>query len=380
MGQYAVCDLQYLWGLKELGHDVYYLEESGNYASCFSPHLNYRTMDPTYGLNFASGVLEEAGLGARWLYYDTHTNKRYGPCAERINEICADADLLINLSGVNRLLDPWEKIPVRVLIDEDPAFTQSRHLNDPVKHRAAQGHNAFFSYAHNFGAATCSVPDDGFPWLPTRPPVCLSTWPALPAPDSGFLTTVMRWHSYDAQKHEGRVFGMKSDSFAAFLDLPRRASPVFELAILGERFARPILEQYGWKIRDALDVTTDVKSYQRYIQESKAEFSVAKQGYVATWSGWFSERSANYLSSGRPVVVQDTGFSDWLEAGPGVIPFRDPEEALEGVEDMCGRYAEHCRGARMIAEEYFSADKVLAALIDRAMTSSAGFRLSSSKA
>jgi hypothetical protein len=115
-------------------------------------------------------------------------------------------------------------------------------------------------------------------------------------------------------------------------------------------------------------VTKDAASYQRYLRASKGEFGVAKHGYVASRSGWFSERSACYLASGRPVAVQDTGFTDWLATGLGVVPFSTLGEAADAVARISGDYARHCRAARQIAAEVFDAATVLTALVERAMS------------
>ena len=115
-------------------------------------------------------------------------------------------------------------------------------------------------------------------------------------------------------------------------------------------------------------ISRDPWTYQHYVRTSRAEFSVAKHGYVVTRCGWFSDRSAAYLASGRPVVIQDTGFSEWLPTGDGVLPFRTREEAIARLNDVKARYDVHCRAARAVAEEYFDARLVLSSLIDRAMT------------
>jgi hypothetical protein len=162
---------------------------------------------------------------------------------------------------------------------------------------------------------------------------------------------------------------MKSTSFEPYLDLPNRAGPVLELAVGGPTTPRALLAEKGWGLRDPLELTSDPWTYQRYIGQSKAEFSVAKHGYVVSRSGWFSERSAAYLASGRPVLIQDTGFSDWLETGSGVIPFNTPDEVLAGIEEVTRRYTLHCKAARAVAQEYFDANKVLPSLIECAMNS-----------
>jgi hypothetical protein len=158
---------------------------------------------------------------------------------------------------------------------------------------------------------------------------------------------------------------MKSASFAPYAKLPEVAGPVLELAVGSA--PRDLLTSSGWSLRDSARETRDPWTYQRYIQQSKAEFSVAKHGYVVARSGWFSDRSVAYLASGRPVLLQDTGYSDWLETGAGLLPFNTPEEAAAGIEDVTRRYDFHCRAARAVAEEYFDAVKVLPRLIEGAL-------------
>lgn len=367
LGGMVWSNLQYLMGLARLGHDVYFLEDSDDYPSCYDPVRDVVDTDPTYGLSFAARTLERVGLGGCWAYWDAHTSRWLGPCAERIGEICATADLLLNLCGVNPLR-PWlVEVPVRALIDEDPAFTQIRHLTDPLARQLALQHTAFFSFAENVGRPGCGVPDDGLPWRPTRQPVVLEALQPTPGPAKGKFTTLMLWASYPAREYGGVRYGMKSDSFGPFLDLPERAGPIFELAVGSPTAPRGLLRSKGWRLRDPRAPTRDVRTYEQYIRRSKAEFSVAKHGYVVSRSGWFSERSVAYLASGRPVLVQETGFSDWLQTGSGVIPFATPEEALAGVEEINCRYEAHCRAARAIAEEYFDAGKVLPRLLETAI-------------
>jgi hypothetical protein len=160
---------------------------------------------------------------------------------------------------------------------------------------------------------------------------------------------------------------MKSDSFKLFLDLPRSAGHIFELAVGSPSAPRELLRSKGWLLCNPLKVAQDPWTYQHYIQHSKAEFSVAKHGYAVSRSGWFSERSASYLASGRPVVIQDTGFPEWLPTGYGVIAFKNSEEALSGIESINSHYSLHCRAARELAEDYFDAFKVLPRLIEYAM-------------
>ena len=361
--------LQYMLGLAALGHDVYFVEDSDDYPSCYDPVRDVTDADPTYGLEYARGVFERVGLQDRWAYYDAHTSRWLGPCADRIVRICRTADLLLNLSGVNPLR-PWlMEIPARALIDTDPVFTQIRHLTDASARDRALGHTAFFSFGESIGLYRSTVPSDGLPWQPTRQPVVLVAMSVTPGRAQGKFTTVMLWDSYSAVEYDGIRYNMKSVSFEPYMNLPEKVGAIFELAVGSPSAPRKLLRSKGWIVRDPLEVTRDPWTYLRYIQQSKAEFSVAKHGYVVSRSGWFSERSVAYLASGRPVLLQDTGFSDWLQMGAGVVSFTTPEEALVGIEEINRRYDFHCRAAREIAAEYFDARKVLSRLVSCAMNS-----------
>lgn len=358
--------LQYVTGLHALGHDVLFVEDSDDYPSCYDPARHVVDTDPSYGLRFAAETFERSGVGGLWAFHDAHAGRWLGPAASRARAFCESADLILNLSGVNPLRDWVAGAPVRALVDTDPAFTQIRHLSDPEARARALGHTAFLTFGENFGRPGCSIPDDGLPWKPTRQPITLGAWEVTPGPEAGPFTTVMQWDSYAPREHGGRRFGMKSESFTEFMEIPTASSETFELALGTAGAPRDLLSARGWRIRDPLELAKDAPGYQCYIRSSKGEFSVAKQGYVASRSGWFSERSASYLASGRPVAVQDTGFTGWMEAGLGVVPFSTFEEAADAVARISGDYARHCRAARQIAMDYFDAVTVLPALLEKA--------------
>ena len=177
----------------------------------------------------------------------------------------------------------------------------------------------------------------------------------------------MQWESYPAREYGGVAYGMKSDSFGPYEGLPGRVGPCFELAVGSPSAPRERLRESGWRLIDPHAATGDARSYQRFIGRSKGEFAVAKHGYVVGRTGWFSERSAAYLASGRPVVVQDTGFTDWLEPGAGVLAFRTPDEAAAGIEEVLHRGELHARAAREVALAYFDARIVLNRLVKHAL-------------
>ena len=371
VGGMAWCDLHYLMGLLSLGHDVYYVEDSGDSIwCCYDPSRNTTDADPTYGLGFAKSIFAKVGLTDRWAYYDAHRACWCGPCASKIFEICATADLVLNLAGVNPLRSWFMQIPSRALVDKDPAFTQIRHIADPAEKDLASRHTAFFTFGENVAWSPRTIPPDGLAWQPTRHPIFLEAWPECPGQARGSFTTVMLWDSYRSVEHDGVRYGMKSDSFGPFLDLPQKVGQLFELAVGGATAPRRLLADNGWKVQNPLETASDPWAYRHYIQQSKAEFCVAKHGYVIGRSGWFSERSASYLASGRPVVTQETGFSHWLKADGGVVPFSTPDEAIAGIEEINRRYEYHCRKAREIAVEYFDARKVLSDLVERSLRTS----------
>ncbi|MHB1562125.1 MAG: glycosyltransferase, partial [Isosphaeraceae bacterium] len=210
------------------------------------------------------------------------------------------------------------------------------------------------------------VPDDGFPWQATRQPIVLDAWPVTPGPAGGKYTTVMNWSSYPPREYGDRRFGMKNESFSPYTGLPRRTTGPFELALGGGAAPRETLRAAGWSIADPLVATRDPWSYQDYIRRSRGEFAIAKHGYVVSRSAWFSERSACYLASGRPVIVQDTGFSHDLPTGNGVLAFENPDDAIAAVEEVNRRYDHHCRAARDLAIAYFDSRAVLTRLIESA--------------
>jgi hypothetical protein len=364
IGGLAWHHLQYVIGLANMGHNVYFFEDSDDYPSCYDPDRHVTDTNPGYGLEFAAAAFKRVGLGDKWAYHDAHTGKWYGPIGGSGPALCRSADLLLNISGVNPLRSWFLDIPERALIDTDPVFTQVRHLSDPSARSLAGRHTAFFTFGENTGSGNSSIPSDDFPWMPTRQPIVLDAWPFTAGPDDGVFTTVMQWDSYKPAQHDGNRYGMKSESFIPYLDLPAHTQAKLELCLGSPNAPRDLLLDKGWLLSDALEITRTPWTYQQYIRSSKGEFTVAKQGYVVSRSGWFSERSAAYLASGRPVVTQETGFSEWLDTGDGVLAFNDPVEAADCLADVSSRYRHHCRAARDVAEDYFDSRKVLQKLLD----------------
>jgi hypothetical protein len=356
--------LQYCVGLALMGHDVWFLEDSDDYASCYDPRSFETTTDPAYGLAYAGRVFDRFGLGDRWAYLDRHGNGWTGPAAARTGELARSADVVLNLSGVNPL-DSMAAAPVRVLVDTDPVFTQVRHLHDERARSRASQHTSFATFATSVGTTSCHLPDDGFAWRPTRQPVVASLWPDVPLPAGSRFTTVMQWDSYPPVEHDSQRYGTKSASFPAVVDLPSRCPPrtTLELALGSPSAPRRELADRGWHIVDPGPLSADPWTYQQYLASSTAEFGVAKHGYAASGSGWFSERSAAYLASGRAVVTQDTGWSSWLPTGEGLFAFDGVDEAASAVEEVLADPDRHGRAARLLAVEHFDHRRVLIDLV-----------------
>ena len=368
MGGMTWHHLQYLLGLYQMGHDVFFLEDSGDTEySCYDPSRNITDQNPSYGLKYASKVFKKTGLENRWGYYDRHQHQWHGPLAKTALKIIKDADLLLNLSCSNTLRSWLYDVPTRVLIDTDPVFTQIRNLEDQERLNFSKQHTAFFTFGENFKQEGCLIPDDGIPWKATRQPVVLDAWPVINGKKNASFTTIMKWESYPGKEYNDQYFGMKAESFNDYMDLPKKTNSIMELAVSDSATPKQRLIENGWQLTSPQNISSDPWQYQEYIQQSKAEFSIAKHGYVAGRTGWFSERSACYLASGRPVVLQDTGFSNWLETDFGLMHFNNANEALFAIEEINNNYEKHCRYARELAENYFSSDKILTELIENSI-------------
>jgi hypothetical protein len=276
----------------------------------------------------------------------------------------SEADLLLNVGGVCWLPD-FLLCQRRALVDMDPFFTQ-------IGRFAVEGldeYQAYFTYGANIGRAGCDIPTNGKTWLATVPPVVPEIWntdsSSVQPPGNAAFTTVANWTAYGTVEYQGVRYGQKDQEFLGLGDLPRRTDQKLELAIANaDANAVRMLERSGWSLVDAAEISKDIETYRKYITESKGEFTVAKNAYVKTNSGWFSDRSVCYLAAGRPVIMQDTGFSEWLPSGEGVLAFSTVDEAIACIEQVNRSYFANCRTAKELAEEKFGYKVVLSALLD----------------
>ncbi len=359
--------LQYVLGLHALGHEVYYLEDTGQWP--YNPLEGGISESCTFNVRYLSAVMSRFGLGERWGYCFPWKSQWFGLPAERWDKICKETDLLINVSGT--LADPgrYRQAARLVYIDSDPVFTQVKLARGQTNlFRLVDMHDIHFSFGERLSAS--QVPATGHQWLPTRQPVVLAQWHPRSPPREAF-TTVMNWTSYKPLTYRGITLGQKDVEFERFMTLPSRIPNVRLEAVINEgkvrRPPRELLRRHGWWVVDPNEACPGLDSYRSYIETSMAEWSVAKNGYVVGRPGWFSCRSACYLAAGRPVVVQDTGFADILPLGEGILTFQTLEQAVEGISEVRSNYARHSLAARAIAEKYFASDSVLCSLIERSL-------------
>ena len=306
------------------------------------------------------------GLEDRAALLRAGTEETVGLPYSRLRERCRDAELLLNISGT--LTDPElvQHVPVRAYVDLDPVFNQ---LWDESGIDMGFGpHNKFVTVGQALGTPECPVPTGGRDWIATLPPVVLDRWPAAEGPGDGSFTSVGNWRGYGSVELDGVQYGQRVHSMRLFMELPRRTDARFRLALGIHPDERPDLEalaQNGWELVDPAEAAGTPDRYERFIQDSTAELGIAKSGYVLSRSGWFSDRSACYLASGRPVLAQETGFSRFLPTGEGLLSFETVDDAVAGVEEIRGAYGRHAKRARELAVELLDSDRVLGRLMER---------------
>jgi hypothetical protein len=337
----------------------------------------------------------------------------HGPPLTELVRRAKDSALLFNLSGHLTQPEIFAAARCKLYYDDDPGFTQFWHAQG-ANLRLAE-HDFHFTIGENIGLScrsrreeaqienrksktqnhsepphvgsyNCVIPTGGIQWRHTRAPVVLEDWPVCPPKSFDRFTTIASWRgAFGPVTHEGKTYGLKCHEFRKLFELPRLVQKQFELgrqenrrvpAFLDSLFEVALqihpadkrdldaLRANGWRVIEPQTVAHDCNSFRSYVQNSAAEFSPAQEIYVATNSGWFSDRTVRYLASGRPALVQETGFSQHLKTGAGLLAFRNLEEALAGAKKIFHDYEFHCRAAREIAEEFFDADKVIRKLAE----------------
>jgi hypothetical protein len=374
LGQYAFGGvtwdyIQYLLGFRGLGHEVWYLEDSGAWP--YDPVGQTISDDCTYNVNYLLGMMEAFGFGDRWIYRNGADGKFHGAGETAARDLIKTADLLVNVSSAGWLKDYEWGVKHQMFIDGDPMFCQVSLVDAGKAEYAARvrAHDSHFSFGLNLGAPDCPAPKTGIAWKKTVQPIALECWPLQADEGLDRFTTVMNWASYAPVEWKGRLYGQKDLEFEKFKMLPQRTPQHLEMAMgqgVGAKRPTEELRALGWMILEAGEVLPDHLSYREFLRTSKAEWSVAKHGYVEGRTGWFSCRTACYLALGRPAVVQETGWSKFIPSGEGLLAFSTMEEAVEAIADINDHYAEHQSAARALAEQYFEAKKVCADLLTQA--------------
>ena len=376
--------LNVVLGLHALGYEVFYIEDSGEWPYNLdggTDGQSWVASDCTDNIAKLTVTLDAFGLGDRWSYRFPRTGEWFGLSDTKRNQVISTAEVLLNVSGTLDRPEDYRAVQKLVYIDTDPAFTQIALVTDQALRRRIDLHDFHFTVGENVCLGDIGPP---YRWKPTKHPIFLPGWKHASDCRAAF-TTVMNWTSYKPIVYRDKLFGQKDLELMRFLDLPTRVSPTpIEISMpklthvrweslsqdttandLRNTFKSPrdLLRHHGWQIVDSTALCGDFSSYREYLVTSKAEWSVAKNGYVTGNVGWFSGRSACYLAAGRPVVVQDTGLGKHLPTGLGVLLFSNMDEATDGIQNVVGSYQKHAQAAFEIAEAYFDSSKVLTNLL-----------------
>lgn len=355
--------LQYLRGLRELGYEVFFLDHLDR-ATCTDRQGSPVTIEASWNVAYTLDVMKRYGLERDFTLLDGTGSRVAGVDRTEAVARLRRAAMLINVMGYLRDDELLGAASRRVFLDIDPGFGQMWH--DLQLADIFAGHDAFVTIGENIGRDGCTVPTCGRHWITSPPPVVLSDWPSVPSGSK--FTTVASWRGlFGPVTFDGEVHGLRVHEFRKFLAIPQRTRTPFEIALdIDPTEMRDIaaLKDHGWQLVDPRHVAVDPVSYQTYIQQSRAEFSVAKNLYVRTRGGWLSDRSLCYLASGKPVVAQDTGFTRRYPTNEGLVPFRTFDEAAAAVESIQSDYKRHARAARAVAEEFFDSRKVLTRLLN----------------
>jgi len=359
--------LNWLRAFHRLGHEVWYVEDDSVWP--YDPEANQLTDDCSYAVRHIAACMEHIGMPGQWAFRPAYrSGDCYGLSSSQLNELYRSCDVLFNLPGATDLREEQLAAPFRVYVECDPVTAELRLANGDEHTRIAfANHHRIVTYGENYGAPDCGVPLNGIQYGTTRQPVDLDLWPMAYDPAAPFFTTIGNYRQSGSDvEYMGELYRWsKHHEFERFIDLPRRTAQQFELAMMPEDPAdRAHLEAHGWRLVSPFRMSLDIcGAYPAYFRGSRAEFTVAKDQNVRLRSGWFSERDACYLASGKPVVTQDTGFSNYLPTGLGLFAVATVDQALTAIEAINADYQRQCEAARMLAHEYFEATKVGARLL-----------------
>jgi hypothetical protein len=358
--------LNWVLGLKKLGFQVYFVEQISR-EGCVDATGAVTAFENCANLAYFKRIAERYGLiGSAALIYENGEQIHGLPYLELL-DVAESADLLVNITGHLTLEPLMRRLRRKAYVDLDPGFTQFWHASGDAGPRL-DGHDFYFTVGENIGTRSCPIPVDGIRWRPTRQPVTLDHWPVSGEGAADRFTTVATWRGpYGSVQYGSKTFGSKVHEFRKVIEMPERVPQTIEIALdihPAEEKDLHLLHRYGWRLVDPRITVPDPDAFRRYVQGSGAEFSVAQEVYTQTRSGWFSDRTVRYLASGKPALVQDTGFGRNYPVGEGLLAFSTLEEAVAGAGRIARDYEEHCRAARALAEEYFDSDRILGRFLE----------------
>jgi hypothetical protein len=355
--------LQYLLGFRQLGWDVHFVDRLEP-DMCVDDRGAPTSFRSSANLRYLAQLMERFGLADEWTLLYDEGREVAGRGRDEAIEAASRSALLLNVMGYLTDEEILSAAPLRAFVDIDPGFGQIWHELGLA--RPFEGHDRYLSVGGNLGSSDCAIPTCGLDWVTIKPPVELSEWPAVPGGGERF-TSVVSWRGpFGPLEYGGRSYVLRVHEFRRLIELPQRTSATFEVALDIDEADEPdrrALSKSGWLLADPRAAAGDPWRYRDYVQRSSAELMIAKNLYVDTRSGWLSDRSACYLASGRPVLVQDTALDGLLPTGEGLVPFSTLEEAVAGAEEIVGDYGRHSRAARALAEQHFAAEVVLPRLL-----------------
>lgn len=353
--------MQYVLGFQRLGVEALWLDHLSELDPATAVH------DLDYLLHRMRSTAEDFGFAQDWCVVYAGGQEYFGRSAEEARGFVEEADLLLSISGKGLPPPlPLGRVPRRAYLDVDPAFTQ---IWAEQVDMGLRDYDLFFTVGQNIGSPGCRAPTNGIEWTTFFPPVVLDLWPACIDERCQRFSTVGDWWGDQMADFEGEYFGGKREEFLRIIGVPLETEQRIEAALSiyqRDHEDLALLTKNRWRLLDPSRVAGDPRAYRSFIQRSRAEFSVAKGGYVKSRSGWISDRTACYLASGKPALVQSTGLESSLATGTGLLTFRTPEEALAGLRAIDEDYVEHTEAARALAERHLDARIVLRGMLERA--------------
>jgi hypothetical protein len=364
--------IHYVVGLQRLGHDVYYIEDSARLP--YNPETFEVNNEFDYAARLLNRLSREFGFKNRWAFCARYLpgNPTAGLPLRRIRQLYRDADAILNICGAQEFNDDVLASDRILYIESDPGVEQikiDKGIRATIDY--LRRHRALFTFGENVGTTGFTVPTHGFKWLPTRQPVVTDLWKTQrPPPRAAVFTSVANWSTSglkDITWRGAKYLWSKSREFLRFISAPKKSGETFELATnIEDEKTRAKFLRNGWRLHSPLQLSVDYWLYRDYIRRSKGEFTVAKDQYIRLNTGWFSDRSACYLAAGRPVIIQETGFTKIYGGKAGLLSFGSLSEIVDAVKIINADYAKHSRAARALAREFFEAENILKSILDRA--------------